>query len=441
MKKQLIYTMVSVAMLGAASCSMDIANPNAPKQEDVTTTREGLITSCIGTRQFYATSGVQTLVTATGTTTRELKGISTFTNVLELEAGGTALPTFNSNVLGLWANMLRVMGDANDILANAPAVLSEEANLRSGIVAFGSLMKAMAITGLATAYEQFPIETSKENKAAFVTRTAAMEHAVDLLDKAVTELAANPPSSEFNSRVIGADFVLIDVINVYRARLNLMLGKNPQALAAANAVNLNSKSEFKYSSQSPNPIQQQVQVSKNFRARADFGLPAGFVEAGDARLDFYLTTPDAVVGGETLKTLKGFAVEIGTSIPVYIPDEVHLIKAEAIIRSGGDLNTAKTEIDAVRTQAGGDPFGVNAKLPAYSGPVTTTALLLEVYKQRSIELYLQGLRLEDSRRFGRPAPPQNVNPVPVSNERTRNWYPYPDQERLNNPNTPADPAI
>jgi starch-binding outer membrane protein, SusD/RagB family len=82
-----------------------------------------------------------------------------------------------------------------------------------------------------------------------------------------------------------------------------------------------------------------------------------------------------------------------------------------------------------------------ANLPAYTGAITVNDLLLEVYRQRSAELFLSGLRLEDSRRFGRTAPPANVNPVPVTFERNRNFYPYPDQERLNNPNTPADPAI
>ncbi len=221
-----------------------------------------------------------------------------------------------------------------------------------------------------------------------------------------------------------------------------MLGIYPEALAAANAVNLNTKSQFLYTNQNPNPIQQQVQIAANFKARANFGLPAGFVEAGDTlRLAFYLSTPNVVVGGETLKTLKGFFDDIAKPIPVYLPDEVRLLKAEAIIRSGGSLVDAVTQINAVRTQAAGDAFGVNANLPPYSGAVTTDALLLEVYKQRSIELFLQGLRLEDSRRFGRPAPPANVNPVPTTFERNRNFYPYPDQERLTNPNTPADPAI
>jgi hypothetical protein len=440
MKKQFLYILIVLAM--AMGCTkLDFVNPNAPSDDEVLTTREGLISLAIGVKQFYSTSGLQTLLLTPGTTAREVKGITTFTNIIEIEAGGSALPTFNGNVLGVWTSMLRTMGMAQDLIENAPIVLASENDTQTGLVAFGKLFKAMSIGGLATAFEQFPVQTNLAGNASFVSRNDALEEAVKLLDEAVTTLGATPPSAEFNTRVLGVDFALIDVINTYRARYNMMLGNYTAALTAANAVNLNSKSQFVYSTQSANPVYNQVQVAINYRPRANFGLPAGFVEAGDGRLNFYLSTPDATVGGETLKTLKGFFDVIDRPIPVYIPDEVRLLKAEAIIRSGGDLNTAVTEINAVRQQSSGDPFGVHANLPAYSGTVTADALLLEVYKQRSIELFLQGVRLEDSRRFARPDPPANVNPVPNTFERNRNFYPYPDQERLNNPNTPNDPAI
>jgi len=441
MKKKSIYIFLTAAMLTAGGCKLDYTNPNAPTDSEILTTREGMITLCIGMKQYYSTTGVQTLYTAPGTTSREVKGVTTFTNILELEAGGSALPTFNGNVLGLWYSMLHTMGMADDLIKYAPGVLAADNATRSGVLGFANLFKAMSIGGLATAFEQFPTQVTQSGNATFVTRTVALTTAVKLLDDAIAELAATPPPADFNTRVLGTDINLVDCINAYRARYNMMLGKYPEALAAANAVNLTNKSQFAYSAQSPNPVYQQVQISANFKARANFGLPAGLFDAADGRLAFYLSTPDVVVGGETLKTLKGFFDAIDKPIPVYLPDEVRLLKAEAIIRSGGDLNVAKTHIDAVRTQAAGDPFGVNANLPAYSGAITTDALLLEVYRQRSAELFLQGLRLEDSRRFGRPAPPANVNPVPATFERNRNFYPYPDQERLNNPNTPADPAI
>jgi hypothetical protein len=50
-------------------------------------------------------------------------------------------------------------------------------------------------------------------------------------------------------------------------------------------------------------------------------------------------------------------------------------------------------------------------------------------------MMMSGMRLEDSRRFGRPGPNE------PNEERNRNFYPYPNSERNNNVNTPPDPAI
>jgi hypothetical protein len=62
-------------------------------------------------------------------------------------------------------------------------------------------------------------------------------------------------------------------------------------------------------------------------------------------------------------------------------------------------------------------------------------VLLEILRNRDIELAFQGFRLADSRRFGRPGPGS------TSAERNRNFYPYPRTERENNSSTPADPAL
>ncbi|GAB3252389.1 hypothetical protein GCM10027347_11440 [Larkinella harenae] len=418
-----------------AGCQLDLTNPNGPTDAQVLNTRDGMITLSIGMRQFYSTSGLESLILAPGTTSRELKGITTFTNILELEAGGAGLPTFNGNVLGLWLRLLRVMGMAEDIQANAPTVLAGEPALRSGILAHANLFKAMALGGLATGFEQLPLQTNRNGQATFSDRKAAIAEAIRLLDEAVALVTATPPSTVFNTQVAGPDFDLINTIQAYRARYNLVAGNYAAALTAANAVNLSARSQFVYNTQSPNPIYQQVQISANYAPRAAFGLPATLVETGDNRLAFYLTTPDKTVNGEALKTLKGFFDAIDRPIPVYLPDEVRLIRAEALVRSNGNLAQAVTDINAVRTQTTGDPFGVYAGLPAYAGAITAEALLQEIYKQRGAELFMTGQRLEDSRRFGRPAPPASLT------ERNRNFYPYPDQERLTNPNTPADPAI
>lgn len=131
--------------------------------------------------------------------------------------------------------------------------------------------------------------------------------------------------------------------------------------------------------------------------------------------------------------MQGFFKSDADQIPIYLPGEITLIKAECLARQN-QLTDAVAELDKILTKTT-DIFGVTAKLTEYAGPLTLEAVLFEIYRQRCIELYMSGMKLEDSRRFNRPGPND------ARSERSRNFYPYPTVERVNNTNTPADPAI
>jgi hypothetical protein len=115
-----------------------------------------------------------------------------------------------------------------------------------------------------------------------------------------------------------------------------------------------------------------------------------------------------------------------------------LIQAEAWARKGdaASLDSSKKYLDSVlKKTPAQDAFGIGATLQPYSGPMTKENLLTEIYKNRCIELFMLGLKFEDSRRFGRPGP------LDPNSERNRTYYPYPFQERNGNPKTPPDPPI
>ncbi|KQC02805.1 RagB/SusD family nutrient uptake outer membrane protein [Pedobacter sp. Hv1] len=420
-------------MLVANSCKMDTINVNAPTDADVLKTRDGIIGLSVGLRQYYSTNGIAASYFYPAVTSRELQGVATFTNVLELEAGGTQFPTANGSVLTLWANMQKLMNMSEDIMSNAGNISTITGGTLSGVMAHAKLYKAIALGTLATSFEKSNINTDKTGKATFLPRQAVLAEAIRLLNDAIAQLTATPVSAEFTTNVAGTNFNLKNVLYAFNARYNLMAGNYAAAITNATAVDLSSKNQFGYSSVSVNPLWNTANILKYYVPRAGFGLPASLFEAGDQREAFYITTTGS--GSTATRTLKGFTTDQTGFVPVYLPDEMKLIRAEAILRSNGPLTDAVTLINEVRTQTSGDIFGVNAGLPAYSGAVTKDALLIEVYKQRCAELYLTGQRLEDSRRFERPAPPADFT------ERNRNFYPYPDQERITNPNTPADPAI
>ena len=443
MKNFIKYIGIYISMIVVfISCETDFENPNSASSDDVFTSREGLLSATIGLNQIYATSGVRFITEGPAITTREVAITSTFLNLIELEDGGNALPNFNSNTVGMWTTLLRVIGLAEDIAVNAPNV-ELDPGTTSGIIAYANLFRALSVGSLSQNFEQVIIATSPDNDASFVSRQQGFQEAIRLLEEANALLAANPVSAEFKSAVLQGDFSLTDVINATLARYHLFAGNYEAAISSASSVDLSVGSQFNYDTQNANPIWSRVFQNEvfNFRPQDDFGIPAELnPDPADERRDFYLVALDTTnFNGFAIEDLAGFFQSDSEPIPVYLPDEMRLIIAEAQLRrTSPDIPAAVAQINAVRTDTD-DIFGVNANLPAYSGPETVEALLDEIYVNRRSELFLTGMSLEDSRRFGRPQP--NPAPRTFTDERNRNFYPYPDTERNNNPNTPDDPSI
>jgi hypothetical protein len=262
----------------------------------------------------------------------------------------------------------------------------------------------------------------------FIDRMDGYGKAIAAIDFALSKISANAISASYVSdAVAGIDFV--NTLYALKARYLLFSGKYADALTAANLVDLTKKSTFNYDAVSTNPIFTVATATNNVYQPKDstLGLPADLAPvAADGRIAFY-TSINATVAPRF--RINGFYNATTASIPLYLPSEITLIKAEASARTG-NLTAALTELNKVITKtAAADPFKVGANLPA-STASTTDAILTEIYKNRCIELFMSGLKLEDMRRFGR-----------ATTERKRNFFPYPFKERDGNPNTPADPSF
>lgn len=426
----------------ATACETDFVNPNAPTDAQVLGSRQGLFGLSVGIKANYSTTGLRQLIETPAITTREGGITTTFQNMVELEDGASEVTNDNSNVGGLWSVMLRIINSSNDLIEAANALDELTPETRNTMVAYANTMKGMAIGALAQHFEQVVVEPNIDNEASFVPRQEALEAAIDALETANSTLPADGPTAEFQQVVLqGMD--LPNTIDAMLARFNLYAGNYDAAISAANAVDLSVASVFEYDIMNTNPIWGRViqNNTPNFQPRDNFGLlESEFTVADDdGRAAFYLV-PDTTINinGLPLEMIGGFFTDPTASIPVYLPDEMRLIIAEAELRGNSDTEAALTQINEVRTDDD-DVFGVNAGLDEYDGDTSVEALLEEVYFQRRLELFLTGQSLEDSRRFDRPEPsgvPRNYD-----EERNRNFYPYPERERNNNPNTPADPVI
>ena len=433
----------------ATACKKDFPNINAPSDDQIFKDKDGLTAVCIGMVQHFSTSTLAPVVEIPGITTREFGVLSTYVTPMELTYGGTALSGENAGVIRLWGRLLRDKGMAESVLANVDNV-DMPAGTKSGIKALAKFMKAMTLGYLVMDFEEAPINNG--NDAEFSDRATVLKEAVNLLNSALSDISANPISDDFKHKVIPT-IDLKNTIQAFLARYYLYLGEYDKAIAAAGKVDLTSKSEWWYDgTENKNPVYGfAVEGQPDTKPRWNFGIMlnngSGYTEyqpeAGDGRLTFYMDTTFKghalpQFGGYEVHNLKGFFATGNSKIPVYLPGEMILIKAEAYAQKG-DLPKAVQQINLVREKTN-DVFGVNAGLGAWTGDATSKeAILNEIYIQRSIELFMTGQRLEDSRRIHSsfvPSPNKDI----VS-ERNRNFYPYSYQERNNNPNTPPDPSI
>jgi len=421
---------VLIALWSISGCKKDYSNPNAAPQGQVFSSARGLTAVAIGLQRTYSFSragSIYNIVTANGFVTNELIILNTGnTAEAQLNMGGSTVDGTNTIIANIWANASKIIFDANRILEAAPS-LPDQA-YASGLIAYASIYKAMALGSLAMFWQKVP-DTVGLN-VSFSDRIEGYKRAVATINRALATIQATPISSSFAGNIpAGTD--IVNTLQALKARYSLFAGDYATALAAANAVDLTKKSTMSFDAVSINPIYETATSTNNVFQPVDstFGLPVNVrPTTTDKRVQFY-TTINLTVAPRF--RVAGFGAAAISPWPYYLPSEITLIKAEVFARQATpDLTNAVMELNKVITKKpANDPFGIGADESAYAGPLTQAAILDEIYRQRAIELFMFGLRLEDNRRFNRPA-----------SERKRTFFPYPFRERDNNPNTPPDPA-
>ena len=424
---------LGILIVFASSCDKVYLDPNSTLEPDVVNNTDNLVALINGVQQRWSTDRAGIIYTSThltGLNTGELRLLNPG-NLGENEVllGGDDINGGNEILNNIWTNAMLCRKEATTVITSADN--AADATTANSLKAYGLFYRALVHGTLIQFFESIPLEIIED--APFVDRSAVLQSAIADLTEAKGYIQSGL-SSEITSKVFSS-VDLGNSVDALLARFNLMAGNYSEAIAAANNVDLAAQSTWEYDASVPNPLAFWFGSQNVTQARdANFALPASLApDPNDERVPFYVTQPDPVNDPANYQ-LIGFWSDNLDEIPVYLPGEMLLIKAEAYARSN-DLTNAVAELDGVLTKtAAEDAFGVGANLPAYPGPVEQQAILDEIYRNRRIELYLTGLGLEDSRRFDRPGP-SDADP-----ERNRNFYPYPNAERDNNDNTPANPS-
>ena len=431
------FVIFPVSFMLVTSCTKEYQNPNSPTKEQVLASPDGLLALVVGTKQTWATGTKYYEVVCGGLSSKELYVINTGNNDLaSIQNGTTAINGGNNVISALWTNCNLVKSYAQQLIDNSGNIGDPVS--KSAVIAYGNYFKALSIGTMAAFWENVAAEVISSDdyiggkRPSFKPRLDALTDAVANLNAAAATLKATPIKGDANvGAKVGFDIDLPNAVQALLARYNLMLGKYDDAIVAASAVDLTSKSVWKYDDISRNPLYADFATNNIDGGNIGLGLPASIaVDTLDPRYTFYLGNANSA---KLISRVTGFFTKNGDAIPVYLPGEMTLIIAEANARKN-NLPAAVTALNTILTKTT-DPFGVTAKGKPFSGDANSQAAVLqEIYRQRCIELFLSGLRFEDSRRFGRPGPGA------AGSERSRNYYPYPNKERDNNSNTPADPA-
>jgi hypothetical protein len=438
--KQITLLLFTGSLLLITSCNKEYINPSTASEPSVTTSVDGLMNLCAGLQRRFTIGRQSPLYNAPIAGGYSVYGLYTLnignTAEKELETGKGSVTRNNAIVIQMWSQCLLTRTEAETVLNNLG--VAGDPTDKVGLKAYASIFYALSMGTLVQFFEKIPLTNGLN--AEFSPRAEALQKAITALESADADLATTTPSSKFISKIPAG----IDIKNTVKALLaryyniqSMITGtynstSGNKALTYAAAASQTVKSEFRFSTTTTNPVgEQNVSVNVFGAIDSTLGLKNGLAPvpaSTDPRVGFYISKLNA-----TTYPLKGFALDRTTSYPVYLPGEMSLIIAENYARQNS-FAQSKTSLDAVRTKTT-DIYGIGAAQPAYSGPLTSTDLLQDIYKQRRLEMFISGQELEDSRRFGRPAP--NT----PGEERNRTFFPYPFIERDNNTNTPADPAI
>jgi hypothetical protein len=415
---------LAFCLFAVGGCDLDLENPNAPTEEEVLSQPDGIIALAVGMQDQYASAVVDYILPSSlgtdewGTDTRSLVSYRTLFNE------PAALEASFAVVEAPFAATYSVIKSADNLIEHAPQV-GLGPGTETGIVALAKIFKAMALGASIQIFEEIPLDVSV---AAPVPqpRATVLETVLSLLESARSDLdgVSDDDLSAFRSTVLGSGFDIRNTVDAMLARYYLMVGEYQAAIDAADRVDLNVLSTFTYASPDVNPIRDLSAGINYVAALASFVTAA---EAGDQRPFFWVDTSvdphPGVPADSLLLPLKQYSANTDP-YPVYLPDEMKLIKAEAYTWLG-QYALAAPLVNEVRTQTSSPLNEPVAELPEIPADQldTEAELLAQIAYERRYELYMQGLRWEDTRRLG-----TTITVTPV-----HDWLPLPEQECLSNP--------
>ena len=195
------YVLVLLALIFFPSCDKEYQDPSRATEDVVFSSPKGLTGVAVGLQRVYPAGRASSLfnsITANGFVSNELFLVNPG-NIPELQlyTGGQTIDGTNTVLAGLWSSSNKIIYDANLVISNAENLADK--GYASGLIAYATIFKALALGNLAMAWEQVPSGLGQD--VTFVPRVEGFTAAIAAIDPAQAAIAANPMSPSFLSSV------------------------------------------------------------------------------------------------------------------------------------------------------------------------------------------------------------------------------------------------
>jgi len=142
-----------------SSCKKDYTDPSGPSSSQALNSPNALTDVAVGLQNWY-TAGrgglVYNTITADGILTNQLYVVNAGnTDEAQLNNGGGAVQSTNGILTGMWSVANKIVYDANHVLGQTPKIVTDK-NYASGLIAYTSVFKALAIGDMATFWDHVP---------------------------------------------------------------------------------------------------------------------------------------------------------------------------------------------------------------------------------------------------------------------------------------------
>ncbi|MFT4024533.1 MAG: RagB/SusD family nutrient uptake outer membrane protein, partial [Flavihumibacter sp.] len=377
-------TWMLVLVMAFVACKKDYTNPNQPTTDEVFASDRAATAVAGGLQRVYslgAGGSLYCVIDANGFTTNELiLRNAGNTGELQLSTGGSAVDATNTVLLNIWTKSNKIIYDADNVINFAATM--QDGNYASGMIGFASIYKALSIGNMAMFWEKIPDTTGAT--VGFIDRMDGFRKAMKVLDFGISSVKANEPNSAVLGR-LPTEVNIINTLYALKARYAVFSGDNQGALAAAEMVDLSKTSTIAHNALGLNAVYESATSTNNVFQPVDstLGLPAALApDLSDKRIPFYIGINTSI---DPRYRIAGFFASSSAPVPLYLPGEIMLIKAEALARLDR-LPEALQALNAVRTKTPAtDIYGVGAGLAAFAS-TDKDEILTEIYRQRCIEL-------------------------------------------------------